>query len=209
MSVEFGMYVNPGANGEASFDVHCMLYNTIRPKESPVNSGLLGGFIIEVRDLPSEQAYTTGPIDLRGALPDGIRIPDDSFFVDIAFYEPGSTTVLSERATPVFCGAGTGIGHSTDVYWSDTNGNGRYDPQEAANFGGTPYGANFYLVLDGVVDTGCMADFNGDGTVDSQDFFGFLQAFFDEKAAADFNQDAVVNSQDLFEFLTAFFSGCP
>jgi probable HAF family extracellular repeat protein len=54
--------------------------------------------------------------------------------------------------------------------------------------------------------TVCAADFNCDGTTNSQDFFDFLNAFFN--GSADFNADGVTNSQDFFDYLNVFFSGC-
>jgi hypothetical protein len=55
----------------------------------------------------------------------------------------------------------------------------------------------------------CRADFNADGSANSQDFFDFLTAFFGADPSADFNDDAVINSQDFFDFLSEFFTGCP
>ncbi len=62
---------------------------------------------------------------------------------------------------------------------------------------------------DAATLTVCPADFNCDGSANSQDFFDFLNAFFASAPSADFNADGTVNSQDFFDFLNAFFAGCP
>ncbi|MBC7771661.1 MAG: hypothetical protein H7210_04125, partial [Pyrinomonadaceae bacterium] len=64
------------------------------------------------------------------------------------------------------------------------------------------------IALRVVEGTGCTADFNGDGFVNSQDFFDFLGAFFSSTPEADFNNDGFINSQDFFDFLGSFFAGC-
>lgn len=209
-TVEFGMYVNPGANGEADFDAYCLFYDTIDPDAAPVNQGFIGGFFIEVRGVRGDVPYTTGPIDLTPLFPDGIFFPNHSWFVDLRFYEPGSTEVLSGRATPMFSGTGATIGTGEDVYWRDVNSDGHYDPDEARFFGGVPTLANFFIALDGTIVTPiCPCDFNDDHFVNSQDFFDFIVAFFELTPAADFNGDGFINSQDFFDFLGCFFEGCP
>ncbi len=75
-------------------------------------------------------------------------------------------------------------------------------------FGGTITGSDFYADT-WTLSTYCRADFQCDGTLNSQDFFDFLNCFFNPECdQADFNRDEVVNSQDFFDFLAAFFVGC-
>lgn len=52
----------------------------------------------------------------------------------------------------------------------------------------------------------CLADWNSDGSIDSQDFFDFLALFLNSNA--DINADGSTNSQDFFDFLAIFFTGC-
>jgi hypothetical protein len=54
--------------------------------------------------------------------------------------------------------------------------------------------------------TGCAADWDADGVLNSGDFFAFLISFF--SGNADFNADDATTSQDFFDFLNAFFAGC-
>jgi probable HAF family extracellular repeat protein len=61
------------------------------------------------------------------------------------------------------------------------------------------------VISDPAILTVCLADFNCDGSANSQDFFDFLNAFF--AGAADFNADGITNSQDFFDFLNVFFGG--
>ncbi|MGE3106897.1 MAG: GC-type dockerin domain-anchored protein [Phycisphaerales bacterium] len=81
--------------------------------------------------------------------------------------------------------------------------NGRFIIFEATlTNGSTTFNGAFLIDRGG----SCPADFNADGSVNSQDFFDFLAAFF--ASDADFNHDGVTNSQDFFDFLAAFFAGC-
>ncbi|MGE3108181.1 MAG: GC-type dockerin domain-anchored protein [Phycisphaerales bacterium] len=74
--------------------------------------------------------------------------------------------------------------------------------------GGYSDGAVQVTLAERPVPAPCRADFNADGTANSQDFFDFVSAFFELDGTADFNRDGAVNSQDFFDFLVEFFAGC-
>lgn len=54
----------------------------------------------------------------------------------------------------------------------------------------------------------CVADFNGDGTLDIFDVFNFLDAFNSGQGAADLNNDGVWDIFDVFIYLDLFNAGC-
>lgn len=66
--------------------------------------------------------------------------------------------------------------------------------------------AELSLGLLRIVPPLCQADWNGDGSANSQDFFDFIVDFL--ASDADFNHNGVTNSQDFFDFLTVFFVPC-
>ena len=54
----------------------------------------------------------------------------------------------------------------------------------------------------------CIADFNGDGTVNTQDVLAFLNAWTSGDPSADINGDGRVNTQDVLAFLNLWNAGC-
>ncbi|MFG0243038.1 MAG: GC-type dockerin domain-anchored protein [Phycisphaerales bacterium JB054] len=56
----------------------------------------------------------------------------------------------------------------------------------------------------------CPADVNEDARLDASDFFAFLDVFLDPESglAADFNEDGTRNTQDLLHYLNAWTAGC-
>ena len=57
-------------------------------------------------------------------------------------------------------------------------------------------------------DASCVADFNGDGNVNTQDVTAFLNAWNAQDSSADINGDGNVNTQDVTAFLNLWNIGC-
>jgi len=90
------------------------------------------------------------------------------------------------------------------VLAADINEDGTMDVigAQASGFVSIHYG-------NACTDTGCPADFTGDGSLDIFDVFGFLDAFNSGNPAADFTGDGSFDIFDVFGFLDAFNAGCP
>ncbi len=62
------------------------------------------------------------------------------------------------------------------------------------------------FVIEG--DGGCVADFNGDGVVNTQDVLAFLNAWTSGDGSADINGDGQVNTLDVLSYLNHWSNGC-
>ena len=54
----------------------------------------------------------------------------------------------------------------------------------------------------------CVADFNGDGSVNTQDFIAYLNAWSAKDPSADMDDNGVINTQDFIAFLNLWTAGC-
>lgn len=76
---------------------------------------------------------------------------------------------------------------------------------------GTLWQGNYSTSQSLVLTTGCdacPADFNDDGTVNTQDILAFLNAWSSGDPRGDFNGDGSVNTIDVLAFLNAWSAGC-
>jgi hypothetical protein len=68
--------------------------------------------------------------------------------------------------------------------------------------------AVIYAPTQVLLTTVCLADFNGNGSVDFFDYLDFAQAFSSEDPAADFDGNGQVDFFDYLDFVAAFDTGC-
>jgi hypothetical protein len=117
------------------------------------------------------------------------------------FVRTGTAWALAGRVTADDGASGDAFGRSVAVD-GDLAVVGAYtdDTAEGADAGS----AHVYLLGCGAAE--CPADFNGDGSLNSDDVLAFLREL--SHGRADFNGDGATNSNDLFAFLDSFFEGC-
>jgi len=73
------------------------------------------------------------------------------------------------------------------------------------------YGHGFvdaWAAVQSALDAGCIADFNGDGNVNTNDVLAFLNAWNARDPRADINGDGNINTNDVLAFLNLWNAGC-
>ena len=84
----------------------------------------------------------------------------------------------------------------------------RFSATDNPNNSITEAAVDAFRVFAYVCTKSCPADFNGDGSVDTQDVLAFTNAWSKRDRSADFNQDGAVNTRDMIAFLNAWAAGC-
>jgi glucose/arabinose dehydrogenase len=133
-----------------------------------------------------------------------------------------TTTVLSphgcdggsyyfELVLTVTDSLGLSTTRSVSVYSADCNANGV--PDNCDIDAGTSQDLDANGVPDECQKAVCVADFDGNGLVNSTDVSEFINAWFADQAAGttvtDFDRNGVVNSTDVSEFINAYFAAPP
>jgi probable HAF family extracellular repeat protein len=71
-----------------------------------------------------------------------------------------------------------------------------------------PGGGSHAVLLTPATPPDCLADFDGDGSIDTLDVLAFLNAWAAGDGSADINGDGTVNTQDVLAFLNLWNAGC-
>jgi hypothetical protein len=145
--------------------------------------------------------YTVGSLPTRPYIADLDR--DGDADIVVSNYGSGSVSVLRNTGNAAFAGRVDYAieGAAPTVALADFNGD--LLPDIAA--------PGYYASYTVSLILSRTANWNRDGTTNSQDLFDYLNCFFGDCPPgrdADFNGDGVVNAQDFFAFLDAFFAGC-
>lgn len=80
---------------------------------------------------------------------------------------------------------------------------------DGLHLGATPGAALFAkLIAEEIEGAKCPADFNGDGSANTQDVLWFLNAWAGADPSADFDGNGAVDTRDVIAFLNAWVGGC-
>jgi hypothetical protein len=89
----------------------------------------------------------------------------------------------------------------------DVDGDGDFDTAEAGS-ADEEYNTVLFIGNLGVEDE-CVADFNGDGSVNILDVLGFINTWNVQGPGSDFNGDGSINILDVLGFINTWNLGCP
>lgn len=153
--------------------------------DSVAQTSVLGGAIqVDLTGTFAPQnGYANGYVLNIGAAGFAWNVPDGNGFYDIRLWEyngGSAPTTISLKHGPAFDGQPTGVcsypaggypafGYSVDNFYTDSNGDGRYQRNERFYFNSTAMTAIANLMVRLSGDDGCSFDINGDGFVGGSD----------------------------------------
>ena len=134
---------------------------------------------------------------------------NDTFRVDIT---NGGSWVNAETVGPAGIEASGGwFYHSfrvADFVTPNSTVQVRFVAEDAASGSIVEAAVDEFTITDAVCNDGCIADFNGDGDVNTLDVLAFLNAWNAGEGSADINGDGTVNTLDVLAFLNLWNAGC-
>ncbi|MBK7403348.1 MAG: hypothetical protein IPJ41_01620 [Phycisphaerales bacterium] len=134
--------------------------------------------------------------------------PGDGLFVDVATDQFGATwTPVREYTTVDQAWKADAIAVGVEVPASPTV-RIRFRAVDSGSNDTVEAGVDAFSLSVFACSDSCVADFNGDGNVNTQDVLAFLNAWNAGSSSADINGDGNVNTQDVLAYLNLWNVGC-
>ncbi|HZW10359.1 MAG TPA: choice-of-anchor B family protein [Phycisphaerales bacterium] len=135
---------------------------------------------------------------------------NDTFRIDVSS-NAGSTWVNARTLGPADDFSGGGWHYHefriADMVAPNASFRARFVAEDAASGSIVEAAVDELVIFDYDCDD-CVADFNGDGAVNTQDVIAFLNAWTAGSGDADINGDGAVNTQDVLAYLNLWTAGC-
>lgn len=151
------------------------------------------------------RGFTNAGFEAVQAAPVGYSYDDGQYWDDTQFEVPAGA-VLAEVRVYYQSASKEYVEFLRDENHTDDAGQILYNTWVAQNMG-PPVEIDFAAIAV-EDDNGCVADFNGDGIVDTRDVLAFLNAWNAGAGSADIDGNGTVDTRDVLAFLNLWNAGC-
>lgn len=140
--------------------------------------------------------------------PEWTNLPYNTWYHETWLIDFSTNEVLSTTLTNLSTGA-TSSATLSGVYLLGGSAGGLPLPTAFRFFSsGTAANITAWDNMSLTAVSGCYADFNGDGVVDTRDVLAFLNAWTQQDASSDCDDNGVIDTRDVLCFLNAWTAGC-
>ena len=163
------------------------------------DSGSTPGAVITVANVTDYVESSTGrvwfgrPEMLMDVTFDVVHLDPGTYWVEMRVLGPENAFQMVQNDNPML-----------EAVWVDYSDLGGLQP--GFNIFGADYHVSF--TLGGTIGGPCVADCDGNGTVNTLDFLCFLNLFSNGDPGADCDGNGIINTLDFLCFLNAFNTGC-